>query len=158
MILGLYSSSKDATLSSADTIRSFMKRPTMFVHTLTYETATSFLLGYQTATDGGALVGFREWLVLKTGRWTSLAWPGLALYAAFPDCSDPFTEIKKLDANQHAIELLFTMLNEFLDERDKHDALSHIYAKYVQWTSLQETQVIAAIELREQDTKLDCPD
>ena len=39
----------------------------MYVLNETYESAAAFVLGYDAACEGGPLMGFREWLVLRIG-------------------------------------------------------------------------------------------
>ena len=48
--------------------------PKMFVGSDRYEAVCAFLNGYDTAVGGGALRGFREFLLCQGSAWTNLPW------------------------------------------------------------------------------------
>lgn len=106
----------------------------MWLDEETYGSATAFVSGYDAACEGGLLAGFKEWLVVRVGSGTNLAWSALVLHAAFPDHSSP-QEALDPDPRVHrqAIETLFRLLAEFEDARAGSDGLRRIYSAFEQW-------------------------
>lgn len=92
-------------------------RPGMYVSRPSFLTLSAFVTGYDecAARHGtGALDGWREWLIAREGgKKANLVWWALVLYIAFPDGGfDPGN--LAADADAHAIEVLFGLLDEFL--------------------------------------------
>ncbi|MGH3647066.1 MAG: hypothetical protein ACRDTM_07810 [Micromonosporaceae bacterium] len=85
------------------------KRPRMYGMDGSDGAAVAFVSGVNVASGGLALTGFTEWLQVRVGRVSSLAYPGLVAETG----SD-----------------LFTCLDEFLAERDSTDGLAAIYHAY----------------------------
>lgn len=106
----------------------------MFLPDSTYASAASFVLGYDLACEGGVCLGFREWLVMRVGRGSNLAWSGLVLDVAFPSSVDPERSLVSAEAHHHAIDVLFNLLAEF-DElvRSRYDGLKEVFADYERW-------------------------
>src|SRR5439155_10334091 len=67
----------------------FIKRPTMYVPSLDFDAVAGFFQGFDVATYGGLLTGFREWLIVRLGYANNLAWTQLVLRLAFPDAESP---------------------------------------------------------------------
>lgn len=81
----------------------------MYLRSTTFDTAAALIDGYDLATEGGLLVGFREWLVLRVGCRTNSAWWELArqcLHERLPPVSE-----------KEAVRGLFELLDEFLYTR-----------------------------------------
>lgn len=95
-----------------------------------YATVEAFVLGYDAACEGGALAGFREWLVVRLDRAPNLTWPGLALLAVFPEGR----QARSTQDEKNAINTLFELIAAFDDERNKHDGLRRILANYEEWS------------------------
>src|SRR5688572_4551159 len=55
----------------------------MYIQPETYAVAAAFVLGYDQACEGGVLVGFREWLVVRVGTGPNLNWIGLSCRRRF---------------------------------------------------------------------------
>lgn len=89
--------------------RNAAQRPGMYGLDGTDATAGAFVSGVDTASGGLALAGFTEWLQVRVGRVSSLAYPGLVAETG----ND-----------------LFTCLDEFLAERDRADGMARIYHAY----------------------------
>ena len=114
------------------------KRTGMYVVPETYEMVTTFIFGYDSAYEGGVLVGFYEWLVLRLGRSSCLGWPGLVLDVAFPRSKNPSRELSRsAKAQRHAIDTLFTLIDEFDSVRAERDGLKDIYVRYDRWQAEQ---------------------
>jgi hypothetical protein len=107
------------------------KAPGMFLPATTYEAAASFVQGYDTATDGGLLLGFREWLIPRLDGGNNLGWPRLVL---------EIMQLKKPAAEdpQAAIEHLFNTIEAFLDERGQRGGARRIFATYERWLQKQD--------------------
>ena len=123
-------------MSLPEVLANLRKRPGMYVSPATYDTAVAFVDGYDTATHGGLLVGFREWLVVKLGEGNNLVWS--ALVSDLMQCTTPMKELKSQDDHNAAIEFLFATLDQFLDERDERDGMRRIYAAYERWLRRQD--------------------
>ena len=96
-----------------------------------FREAAAFLVGFDSATMGGLLAGFREWLVVRANGGNNLAFVGLVemLMAKSPPVGD--------DRDRAEIEYLMATLDEFLTERSEWDALRRIYAKHQNWLRKQ---------------------
>jgi hypothetical protein len=82
----------------------------------TYDECAAFLLGWDRATNGVALDGFREWLLSRAGqRSSNLAWAGLVPVVVLGD-----DRTRDLGPEEHArlVEGFWSLVEEFLDERD----------------------------------------
>jgi hypothetical protein len=99
----------------------FIKRPGMWVGHATWERVTGWLQGYDAhaARHGGpGLDGFREWLLERSGgRGSNLGWPSIVWLVAFPDPGLRQAETGEFD-QEHALQVLFELLGEFLAERE----------------------------------------
>ena len=104
------------------------KRTGMYVLRETYEAVAAFVLGYDAACEGGPLLGFREWLVLRLGSGANLAWPALVLQIAFPEAEDPETELSNPSADRRAIDTLFDLIAKFDEVRSQPDGLKTIFS------------------------------
>ncbi len=69
----------------------------------TYDSATTYLLGLDLGSGGGALAGFQELVELKFGRPSSVYWPGLV-----PQIDPP------VDSDSDRLNRLFELLEEYL--------------------------------------------
>jgi hypothetical protein len=106
------------------------KAPGMFLGSISYEAAVAFLNGYDIALAGGPLCGFREWLVLRVGGGNNLGWSGLV-----KELLGEAGLVKRkqtLEGQKIAIEFLFSLLEEFMTERDEH-GVRRVYVAYEQW-------------------------
>ncbi len=107
-------------------------RPGMYGLDGTYGDYVTYLSGYDAGTQGSALLGFREWLLLKLGRQSSFVWSGLITELALPGLS-PSPGYRSLDGEQSqiAVGALFQFLGDFLRDRDaERDGLRYIFHDY----------------------------
>ncbi len=57
-------------------VLSLCKRPGMFVQQPYFESVSAYLQGYDAANFGGPLIGFHQWLVLKSNGGDNVGWHG----------------------------------------------------------------------------------
>ncbi|WP_329389148.1 hypothetical protein OG625_35395 [Streptomyces sp. NBC_01351] len=94
--------------------------PGMFVGTSSFHRMTAFLTGYDQHAirhGGPGLAGWHEWLVARRGRDCNHTWAGLVLHIALPGGWDNMRNLPPED-EEHALVVLFRLLDEFLAERD----------------------------------------
>jgi hypothetical protein len=96
-----------------------------------------FISGYEACANGGILVGFREWLIVKNNDYNNLAWEKIALYDSFPGSSDPLKEIEDNIKNQYAIHHLIVLIHEYFDYKNKV-GLKKIFLDYQKWLQNQD--------------------
>lgn len=114
-------------------------RPGMYLPATTYEAAVAFVLGYDAAINGGLLWAFREWLICKVGDGNNLSWPSLVLeLVGKTSSSDSRTQLRALDDHRTAIDALFGIISEFLEDRDRANGVRQIYAAYENWLRSQD--------------------
>ncbi|MES9521732.1 hypothetical protein [Streptomyces capoamus] len=96
------------------------RRPGMFVGRASFPLLTAFLTGYDQHAQrhgGPGLTGWHDWLVARRGHGCDHAWPGQVLHLALPNGWDDPWNLPPED-EQHAIEVLFALLDEFAAERE----------------------------------------
>jgi hypothetical protein len=123
-------------MSLPEVLANLRKRPGMYLYPVTYDIAAAFVDGYDTATQGGLLVGFREWLVVKLDEKSNLAWPARVI--DLMQRTTGMKELKSPDNHKAAIEFLFATLDQFLDERDEWGGMRRIYVAYERWLHRQD--------------------
>ena len=116
-------------------LASVLKRPSMYLPTASYDAVVTYLLGYDAATQGGLLVGLREWLIVKLRDGNNLAWPALVL--------DLMQRVRSRestvdDAEKRAVAFLHETLEQFFSERDARGGMRRIYGMYEAWLRQQE--------------------
>lgn len=110
---------------------SIRQRTGMYFQQETYAVVAAFVQGYDAAYEGGLLVGFREWMVVRLKRGSNLGWPALVLHAAFPDSALPQEALSSgQQAERTAIDMLFTLLAEFDAVRDEHGGIASVFVEY----------------------------
>lgn len=115
-------------------------RTTMFLHSATYQEASSFVLGCDAGNNFCLLHGFREWLVVKAGRGNNLHWSALVLHLALPDVPDPWSAIaSSAEHNRTAINALFDLLNEYFEALgSNHHGLAGLFLDHRVWLERSE--------------------
>ncbi|MFJ8490509.1 hypothetical protein ACIRBZ_19455 [Streptomyces sp. NPDC094038] len=107
-------------------------RPGMYGLDGSYGDYVTYLCGYDAGARDSALLGFREWLLLKLDRPSSFVWPRLVTELVLPEAS-PGRGYRGLDEKQSSVvvEALFQLLGEFLRDRDgEQDGLRRIFRDY----------------------------
>ncbi|MFI5677361.1 hypothetical protein [Streptomyces cellulosae] len=108
-------------------------RPGLYGLNGSYKSTFMFLIGFDEARSGGLLRGFTEWLVVRKGECSSFGWQALVLDEALPDVESwGWNKLEKLNSQQErkAVDLLLSLLLEFLAVRDDAMALAHMYSQY----------------------------
>ncbi|MEU6704768.1 hypothetical protein [Streptomyces wuyuanensis] len=108
-------------------------RPGLYGFNGSYKSAVMFLVGFDEGRSGGLLRGFTEWLVVRKGECSGFGWQALVLDEALPGVDS--WGWNKLDGStseqeREAVDLLLSLLLEFLAVRDDVPALAHMYAQY----------------------------
>jgi len=101
-------------------------KPSSYLLRVDYESLTSALTGFDLACHGGLLIGFREWLLVRANSAKNMSWQVLVLHLAFPDSSEPQTELKSDEGQSLANESLFKLLSEFRSEKSKFNGMHKI--------------------------------
>ncbi len=109
----------------------------MFVLSVRLETVAAFMQGFNVASNGETLKGFREWLVLKVDYGNNLGWLGLFLEFAFPESSNPLKELEVAD-QQQLFKLLSDTFAAFWDERESNGGLEGILERHAAWVKSQD--------------------
>lgn len=91
-----------------------------------YEGVVAFILGFDAATSGAALLGFREWLIVRAGDGNNLAWTALVSRIVEAETSEG-------SATGVQSDHLLQVLDEFLEERESRDGIVRIYDRYLIW-------------------------
>lgn len=96
------------------------QRPGIFTGRVTYERMAQFLNGYDLGAQragGRGLDGIRDWLLVRLGGPSNLVWTSVVLQLAFPG-QDLYPDALPPEQDEHALNVLFSLLDEFLAERD----------------------------------------
>lgn len=108
------------------------RQPLLFVQSPTFECVCAYIDGYDTATRGGCLQGFRHWLLSEGVEWTNLPWWGLIRRYCFPN-NDPSGSLTDAESNE-ALQALADHLERYL-ECLLSGGLEVIFCKYNSWLS-----------------------
>jgi len=114
------------------------QHPGMYLSPVEFDVVAAFLQGFHVATCSGLLEGFREWLVVKLGHGSNLAWSQLALHLAFPDAPSPRQRLSEHGGQQHAVEVLFRLLEEYWQAKESPQGLRRIFVDYQHWIQRQD--------------------
>jgi hypothetical protein len=112
----------------------------MYLPVATYEAAASFVLGYDTAVNGGLLFAFREWLITQLRDGNNLGWPALVLELIKQRALVPASDEKShaIDDERAALDGLFSIIETFLEERSQVGGARRIFAAYEKWLKEQD--------------------
>ncbi|MER5624018.1 hypothetical protein ABT061_23580 [Streptosporangium sp. NPDC002544] len=114
--------------------REIHKRPGMYGLDGSFKSYEAFLMGCDAGNDWGLFSGFREWLIMRLGSQSSFGWPGLVLQLALPE--KPSLPLSP-ESDAKAVELLFELLDQFMEERAPAHGVANIFEKYQSWLSTQ---------------------
>lgn len=112
--------------------------PGMYLSAVDFDMATALLVGFDLANFGGVLIGFREWLIVKLGYGNNLSWRLLILCVVFPDAENPRQQLHQPRAQDRAVEALFSLLEEFWEEKEAPNGLRRIFLRYQEWLQRQD--------------------
>ncbi|MDA1362383.1 hypothetical protein O1R50_22350 [Glycomyces luteolus] len=113
------------TLTEREYVAFIAQRPGLFTGRVTYERMAQFLIGYDLGAQragGRGLKGLKDWLMDRLGPSSPLIWTAVVLQLAFPG-QEQISDALAPDQDEHALNVLFTLLDNFLAERDaSHDS------------------------------------
>ncbi|GAA4009813.1 hypothetical protein GCM10022384_64090 [Streptomyces marokkonensis] len=114
-------------------IEQLRARPSMYGLDGSYYPTATYLLGLDQALSGGLLRGFDEWLSVRSGEHSSLAWVARVVKDSVPDFElrnrGSLSELTA-EQNQRAVEELFSLVLAFLRVRDDRQALAGMYVQH----------------------------
>jgi hypothetical protein len=113
------------------------RRPQLYGLDGSYHDYCTFLLGVDAGNDGGLLTGFTESLVPRVGTGDNLTWTSLVLYLAFPGRTSGLHDEAAGAGRQVAVDLLFTLLDEFFGRRSAAGGTAAIFDEYLTWRKAQ---------------------
>jgi hypothetical protein len=125
-------------MSLPDVLEHMKKRPGMYVAKVDFDSVAAFIAGFNLATNGGLLVGFREWLIVKLGYGNNLVWDALVLKLTFPEAESASNQLLQAEQQKRAVESLFQLLEAFLQEKNSPDGLRRIFISYEEWLKHQD--------------------
>jgi len=102
-----------------------------------YRGYCTFLLGLDFGNDGTLLTGFREMLVPRAGSGDNLVWSSLVLHLAFPGRTSGWHAEAVGAGRGAAVDLLFSLLAEFLERRSAQGGTAAIFDEYLTWRKAQ---------------------
>ncbi len=111
-------------------------RPEMYVGAEDYERVIALVVGFDLASQGGALVGFREWLVVRNDGPANAAWPELVRDGA-SKASTPPPVCETGVSQREMIGELAELLRLFMLEREKRGVRS-IFLDFQGWVARQD--------------------
>ena len=108
--------------------------PGMYLRRVDFDVAVAFVHGFNVATNGGLLVGFREWLIVRLNGGNNLDWSQLLLRI------DPSERVGDPSASteEARVAFLFSTLDEFLAERERPTGMRSIFVRYDDWLRAQD--------------------
>ncbi|NJL73004.1 MAG: hypothetical protein HC888_16375 [Candidatus Competibacteraceae bacterium] len=88
-----------------------------------YAQVVAGIVGFDYATQGGALMGFREWLVMRSGALSNLAWFAIV---------ESIASERGVTLPEKKVVLLLDLVDEYLGEREKKGA-TRLFREYCRW-------------------------
>ncbi|AGC49076.1 hypothetical protein MYSTI_07804 [Myxococcus stipitatus DSM 14675] len=107
-----------------------------FMPTEGYETLVAYVLGFDAATGGGALTGFREWLITRVRDGNNLDWPMLLDMLRAQRAAS--TVEAREEREKERVDFLCDSLRAFFEVQQSPDGLRTIYVDYEAWLGEQE--------------------
>jgi hypothetical protein len=123
---GLTLGSDDAVLPPA--LERVRRYPGMYLSLVDFDGIVSFLTGYDCA-DSGALLGFREWLVVSMGEGDNFVWHRLLAMQ--------MERLGVATSGAVAVEFVMAVLERFWRVKSRQDGVRQIYREYEEWVRRQ---------------------
>lgn len=125
-------------MSLPPTLENVRNAPGMFFRANEYDVAVAFIDGFNLASDGGLLYGFREWLIVRLNDGNNFAWHELVLRILFRDSRNPKNELNESDDHRWAIDEMFRLIQEFRHDRETEAGIRQIFRRYEEWLRMQD--------------------
>ncbi|MFD3736397.1 hypothetical protein [Streptomyces sp. NPDC058632] len=118
-------------MNDREFIEQVRARPGMYGLNGTYHSTATFLIGFDQARSGGLLRGFDEWLAVRRGERSGATWYAEVFREALPGIPlRGWGQRLAPEQDQTAVDLLFSLLCDFLEVRDDRRALIRMYVDY----------------------------
>ncbi|MDB5311142.1 MAG: hypothetical protein JWO38_5344 [Gemmataceae bacterium] len=101
--------------------------PQMYVNPVSFGAVCAYLDGFNAARNGGPLIGFQPWLVVRAKDGNNLHWQGLAR-RLLPTVADDVA----LPVEERAIRALGRLIAEYLEYR-RTNGLTKVFNDYSRW-------------------------
>lgn len=121
------------------------EKPLMVVDAKRFTAVAAFIHGYNMALHGGALIGFREWLLIGREDWTNLSWSQLIWQRYDPEAD--LSRPPSLEDDEALLGELQQALDAFLKDNNEL-GLDGIYHRYNTWLLSQTNPVSADRRIR----------
>jgi hypothetical protein len=125
-------------MNSPSALKEIRSRPAMYFAPVDFDVAAAFVGGFDLASNGGALAGFEQWLIVRVGKGNNLAWSSLVLHLIFPESRSPRQQLAEIDDHTDTVDKLFRILDEFWTDREAPEGLRRILLRYESWLRQQE--------------------
>lgn len=103
------------------------RTPGMYVKPPYFRSVLAFLSGFDTARNGGPLVGFQQWLIVRGDGGNNVSWEGLLEQQLGIE-----TKQQDLEADRRAVTALGALLAEFISHR-RRSGITRIMHDYANW-------------------------
>jgi hypothetical protein len=103
-------------------------RPGMYVHPPTVDTVCAFIDGFDAGRHGVLLLGFQQWLVVRTNGGNNLHWSALAKRVLSAESA---SEADQGD-ERHQIRDMGRLIAEYLRYRDEN-GITKVFYDYGRW-------------------------
>lgn len=108
--------------------------PSMYLRSVKFDVAVAFVAGFDSATNNGLLVGFREWLVVRLNDGNNMHWSELLLMIDKSErAGTPSAATEKA-----RVAFLFSTLEEFFAECERPEGMRSIFVRHDDWLRAQE--------------------
>ena len=114
---------------------SLCARPGMYCIDPSLAAVCAYLRGFDAARDGGPLLGFQQWLIVRRRADHNLVWEGLVLWEAFPETRSLPTP-RALDDDALGIKVFASLLAAFFKER-RERSVAAIFDDHTRWLRRQ---------------------
>jgi hypothetical protein len=125
-------------MNSRSYFQAVRKRPIMYGVDGSFNSVAAFVLGFDAATNGGLLSGFREWLIVRIDDGNNLAWPALAGRLLAVDCSHGDPGRMCAGCGEQGGSKLLGVLDEFLSIKEERNGMAKIFDAYLEWLKKQQ--------------------
>ena len=110
----------------------------MYISAVDFDSLAAFISGFDLATGGSALQGFREWLLVKVGGYAAnLAWTELVLEYTFRGSQSARDNLCECGGQQKGMNSIITLLDEFWRDRSAPDGMRRLYKSHEEWLRKQ---------------------
>lgn len=125
-------------MNSRSYFQAVRKRPILYGVDGSFDSIVAFVLGFDAATNGELLSGFREWLIVRVDDGNNLAWPALVGRLLAVDCSHGDPGGMCTVCGEQGGSKLLGVLDEFLSTKEERNGTTKIFDAYREWLKRQQ--------------------